>query len=173
MVSWSGVRGGSFEHSSACNEAGGGKQGGRGDQGEHQVCHCFFFERADQEYWIDSITSCISPQVISGKIEEITVPEQVPFFLPMWKIFSSSLLQILMLFFKGGRNHIGADGIHAPQRENVGDILARKEVLETRRQNVPKQVLDNYFYLKQKLIHQKFNNFWGTNYGFDFKMEQL
>ena len=51
----------------------------------------------------------------------------------------------LEFFLKGGRNHIGANGIHAPQRENVGDILARKEVFETRRQNVPKQVLHNYF----------------------------
>ena len=45
----SGVCSGGFEHSSACNEAGGGKQGGRGDQGEHQLFHCFFFEQADQE----------------------------------------------------------------------------------------------------------------------------
>lgn len=39
---WSGVRGGGFEHSSACDQAGGGQQGGRGDQGEH--FHWFSFE---------------------------------------------------------------------------------------------------------------------------------
>ena len=88
------------------------------------------------------------------------MPEQVPFFLLMWIIFLI-LASKFDSFFKGGRNHIGANGIHAPQRENVGDILARKEVFETRRQNVPKQVLDNYFHLKQKLILKKIEQFCG------------
>ena len=70
------------------------------------------------------------------------MPEQVP--CPLKFVFFSSLFKILIVSFKGGRNHIRADGVHAPQREDVGDILARKEVLETWRQNVPKQVLENF-----------------------------
>ena len=60
--------------------------------------------------------------------------------------------KILIVSFEGGRYHIGADGIHAPQREDVGDVLARKEVLETWRQNVPEQVLENCF--RPKGSHQ-------------------
>ena len=50
-------------------------------------------------------------------------------------------MKIFLTFCLGGRNHIRADGLHAAQREDVGDVLARKEVLETGRQNVPKHVL--------------------------------
>ena len=86
----------------------------------------------------------ISLQVISGKIEEITVPEQVR--CPLKKLLLILVFfKILIVSFEGGRYHIGADGIHAPQREDVGDVLARKEVLETWRQNVPEQVLENCF----------------------------
>ena len=88
--------------------------------------------------------------MISGKIEEITVPEQVP--CPLINFCSSLFLTSLLFLLKGGRYHIGADGIHAPQREDVGDVLARKEVLETWRQNVPEQVLENCFRPKRKLI---------------------
>ena len=49
-------------------------------------------------------------------------------------------MKIFLTFCLGGRNHIRADGLHAAQREDVGDFLARKEVLETRGQNVPQQV---------------------------------
>ena len=52
----------------------------------------------------------------------------------VWSFPSNSL------FFKGGRNHIWADGLHAPQWEDAGDFLARQEVLETGRKNVPQQV---------------------------------
>ena len=54
-------------------------------------------------------------QVISGKIEEITVPEQVPHIFPCRKDLAQNLHSNLYVFLKGGRNHIGADGLHAPQ----------------------------------------------------------
>ena len=94
------------------------------------------------QYWRKSsrwqMSWCFPSKVISGKIEEITVPEQVAdyFFFNyfVWSFPSNSL------FFKGGRNHIWADGLHAPQWEDAGDFLARQEVLETGRKNVPQQV---------------------------------
>ena len=52
-------------------------------------------------------------------------------------------MNIFLTLCLGGRNHIRADGLHAAQREDVGDVLARKEVLETWRQNVPEQVQPN------------------------------
>ena len=114
---------------------------------------------------------CFLSKVISGKIEEITVPEQVR--CPL-KNFSSSLFSSKSWLFllKGGRYHIGADGIHAPQREDVGDVLARKEVLETWRQNVPEQVLENCFWPKRKLILQRLSKFWAKN-SLDSKIAQF